>query len=136
MYSFGGATLTPYPYSEFCCTTRQQDRHEYACLWKKVVGREEPENIWATQIAARRLQQSVALQVFYADEHTLRWHAMQKPPADLVNNPPLDAKRDGNNFLFPAVFITDLSANAGDTSGDAQAEALRTGYSWSMARGK
>lgn len=131
LYTFTGATLTPYPtINPAAPTPATKIAMTNVSCGKTVVGREEPEIIWATRIAATPASNNqVALQIFYADEHTLPLGiAMTKPPADMINNPPLDAKRDGNKFpIPPAVFLTDISTNPTDTSGDAQSGGLAQG---------
>ncbi len=124
LYTFEGVTLTPYPTLQAAPQVSTIPSSDVDCK-TTIKGSEEPEVIWAyriAQTAASGNQPSV--QIFYNDEWAmpLGSKAMTKQPTDHITNPPINLNnRDENNFtISPALYITDITANAADTSGDAQ----------------
>jgi len=89
-----------------------------------LVGRSEPEMVWAYRaVATKASSNQPSIQAFYRDESTLQAGTtpMQRFPVDHNISPALTARRDGNKFpISPALFITNISSNLADTSGDAR----------------
>jgi hypothetical protein len=125
MHTFPGVTITPYP-TEAPAAPQPDSLPviELNCT-DSIIGTPLPDLIWGYRIAATPPsgnQQS--LQVFFsgAEPVSIGTTAMTAKPVQHLTNPPANAgNRDPNGYPFSAaVFITDISANSADVSGDAK----------------
>lgn len=128
LHTFVGVTITPYPTSPGAAPNPDLPSNTVDCGYT-IQGTDEPEVLWAYRLASTPASNNeISLQVFYTDEHTLTMGSgsvspMSQSPADHINSPNVGntSVRDGNSFpLSPAVFLTDITTNATDVSGDAQ----------------
>jgi hypothetical protein len=125
LYTFSGSTITPVPTQQAAPDVGSKPIQTIDSCSSNLQGKNESEVIWAYRVAntpASNNQQS--LQVFYDDEHTMPLGSvpMKQTPTDHISHPAIDLNhRDGNHFtISPSAFVTDITANANDTSGDAQ----------------
>jgi hypothetical protein len=114
LYLFNGATLTPAPSAAITSCNNNFDNdlveQKYYMLMKSVSNNEK------------------AIKVFYGDEWPLTLGSgtvspMNQRPADHVTNPNVgdQTARDPDSLAyFPAVYLTDITANRNDKSGDAE----------------
>lgn len=123
LYTFQGATLTPVP-TLITNQPAQLTKFAEASCPQALTGKVQPQIIWAHKVSQTAASDNqVAFNIFYGagTPLTAGTKAMTKPTTDKIINPGVTAARDGNNLpLSPAIFITDVSANSADISGDAQ----------------
>lgn len=123
LYTFQGATLTPVPTLNNNQPAQLAKFAEASCP-QALTGKVLPQMVWAHKVSQTAASDNqVAFNVFYGSGTpvTAGTKAMVKQTLDKLVNPVLTSARDGNNLpLSPVLYITDVSANASDISGDAQ----------------
>jgi hypothetical protein len=125
MHTFQGVTITPYPTLPPAAPQPQTTTISEVECGSAIVGTAKPELIWAYRVAATAASaNNQSIQVFYSgpDAIPAGTTAMTQRPTQHLASPPANAaNRDANGFpISPAIFITDITANAADTSGDAR----------------
>lgn len=126
MHTFQGVTNTPYPTQQPAAPQPNSlQLTEVACGSSALVGTAKPELIWAYRVSATAASGNTqSVQVFFsgADSLAAGTRAMTQSPTEHIVSPPVNAaNKDANKFpISPAVFLTDITANAADVSGDAQ----------------
>lgn len=125
LHYFRGVTITPYPTLAPAVPGPEVVPVTEAECGHGITGIAKPDLIYAYRIAstpASGNQQS--LQVFYAGTDAIpvgTQDMTQRPTQHLVRPPVNPNNKDPNGYpISPSVFVTDITANAGDTSGDAQ----------------
>lgn len=130
--TFSGATITPFS-TQSPLPTDTPNQPTLIDCGTQINGTQEIEMLWAYSLDASPASgNQLALKAFYTNKYALllgsgNISSMQKHPADHVSNPNIGnaATKDNDNFpLFPAVFLTDITNNPADTSGDAQTGGL------------
>lgn len=130
LYTFSGATITPYPTmaggplpAKSTIPVQQVDCNHV------LTGSQEPGILWAYDLAmSPAAGNQLALRVFYDDEHALTLGAgnvspMTKQPADHISKPNVGdlTQRDPNKLPFaPVVFLTDNTTNPSSNTGDGE----------------
>jgi hypothetical protein len=129
LYTFYGATLTPYP---TLAANGQQPKNAVPLTTAQcpaITGTVNLNMIWSVGIASTTGSgNQLALAVHYVASHPILLGSggitqMKVYPADHAANPNVGtiATTDANKFPYsPTVFITDISTTPADTSGDAQ----------------
>jgi hypothetical protein len=126
MHTFQGATITPYPTAAPAAPQPpSKPSVKVDCATTITTGTAIPDIIWAYRIATTPASgNQEALQVFFSgsDPVTIGTTAMTEKPSQHLTNPPATATaKDPNGFpLSAAVFVTDITANPADVSGDAK----------------
>lgn len=123
LYTFQGVTLTPYPSLQTAPAVPTIAASPVAC--GTTLSGAKQSIIWAYRIAQTAASNNQpSFQLFYNDGFAmpLGTREMAQHPADHIANPPINVNnKDANGFtLSPAVYLTDITANAADTSGDAK----------------
>jgi hypothetical protein len=126
MHTFPGVTQTPYP-TQMPAAPQPGSlpMTDATCSSSNIVGTLKPELIWAYRISATTASGNAqSVQIFYsgADALAAGTRAMTQRPTEHIVNPPVNAgNKDANNFpISPAIFLTDITANPTDVSGDAR----------------
>ncbi len=126
--TFSGATITPFS-TQTPLPTDMPNQPTLVDCGGQITGTQEIEMLWAHSLdASPASDNQLVLKAFYTNKYALLLgsgsiSSMQKHPADHISNPNIGnaAIKDNDNFpLFPAIFLTDITNNPGDTSGDAQ----------------
>lgn len=129
LYTFTGATVTPRPTLLPNAPPPTNGVPMASAQCPTLKGKENPEMVWSLGIATTKASgNQQALIVHYTAAHPILLGSgavtqMQKFPADHAANPNVGNVniKDQDSFPFsPAVFITDITGNPNDTSGDAQ----------------
>lgn len=123
LYTFRGVTLTPLPTLQQYDPVKEIQANTVAC--GTTITNTKPEIIWAYRIAQTAASgNQPSFQMFYNDAFAmpLGTAEMKQHPTDHITNPPINVNtKDANGFtLSPGVYLTDITANTADTSGDAQ----------------
>lgn len=134
---FSGATVTPFPTQPILPTNPlpadTPDQPTLVDCGAQITGTQETEMLWAYSLESSPASANqLALKAFYTNKYALLLgsgtiSSMQQHPADHISSPNIGntAAKDIDNFpLFPAVFLTDITNNPADTSGDAQTGGL------------
>lgn len=123
-----GVTLTPLPESTSSAEITNSEINVTEVDCKNNIPSDEPGIIWAYRTGKTKAstnQESV--QIFYMDDRALPLgtSAMSKPNVDHITNPSLGVRKDQyKSPISPSLFITDITANPNDTSGDVQTGGL------------
>lgn len=125
MHTFRGVTNTPYPTNAPPAPQPESAQITETACGHGITGTAKPELIWAYRISSTAASGNTqSVQIFYAGTDTLAagTTAMTQRPTQHIVNPPVNAaNKDANGYpISPAVFITDITANPADVSGDAQ----------------
>ena len=125
MHTFPGVTITPYPTAAPAAPQPESAPITELDCTDAIIGTALPDLIWGYRIAATPPSANQkSIQVFYsgAEPVSIGTTAQtQKPVQHMINPPANPGTKDPNGYpISAAVFITDISANPADVSGDAK----------------
>lgn len=129
LHTFYGATLTPYPTQQPNAPQPTNNVQLSGAQCPSLKGKENPEIIWSYNLNATKASgNQLAVNVHYTAAQPLLLGSgnvttMKKSPADHAANPSVGNTnvKDADGFPYsPAIYITDITQNQNDTSGDAQ----------------